>query len=148
MHQQHQQHQQQLELVQVKAGRAVRSVMILYHQTDENTATIILRTKQMKPGKGGLAGGGIYFATDPGLTGHKCHRRGIILECKVVVGKFKTLSRGGDPNMNLAKLRSEGYDSVRIDQSIERIGSGQEYVVYEPSRVTAIKRYHEQRQLV
>jgi hypothetical protein len=40
----------------------------LYHQTDAETAEVILRTQRMKPGSGGLAGGGIYFATTPELT--------------------------------------------------------------------------------
>ena len=55
----------------------------LYHQTDAETAEVILRTQRMKPGSGGLAGGGIYFATTPELTGHKAHKKGVILEATV-----------------------------------------------------------------
>eukprot|EP00900_Chrysochromulina_parva_P019039 jgi/Chrpa1/27136/Chrysochromulina_OHIO_Genome00023875-RA len=51
----------------------------LYHQTDDATAKIILK-EGMKPGNGGVAGGGIYFATTPELTGHKAHKKGVILE--------------------------------------------------------------------
>ena len=46
----------------------------LYHQTDHPTARIILETQEMKPGSRGRAGGGIYFATTPELTGHKAHK--------------------------------------------------------------------------
>ena len=56
-------------------GPAIRPAK-LYHQTDPASAKIILQTQQMKPGNGGLAGGGIYFATAPELTGHKAHKKG------------------------------------------------------------------------
>ena len=112
--------------------------MPLYHQTDEATAEVILRTQEMKPGSGGLAGAGIYFAADPGYTGHKAHRRGVILEARVDVGRYKAIV-GSDPNVTLSSLRQEGYDSIRVERNV---GSGQEYVVYEPWRVRHIKRYN------
>ena len=92
----------------------------------------------MKPGIRGIAGAGIYFATDPGLTGHKCHKSGVILEATVHVGNYKSV-QGGDPNITLEGLRREGFDSVRVERSI---GSGQEYIVYEPWRVRNIRRYN------
>ena len=67
----------------------------LYHQTDLPTAKIIL---EMKPGSRGLAGGGIYFATTPELTGHKAHKKGVILEVTVDLGRIHLpLSTGTQP---------------------------------------------------
>ena len=108
----------------------------LYHQTDDATANIILQTQQMKPGNGGVAGGGIYFATTPELTGHKAHRRGVILEATVALGKIHTLEAAGDPNMTLQKLKSLGFDSVCIARQVSR---GHEYVVYNPKQVLSIR---------
>ena len=107
----------------------------LYHQTDAATANIILRTQRMKPGSGGLAGGGIYFATTPELTGHKAHRTGVILEATVALGRIHTLDANGDPNMTLQKLKAKGFDSVCIARPVS---SGQEYVVYDPEQVLRI----------
>ena len=108
----------------------------LYHQTDVESAKIILQTQQMKPGNGGVAGGGIYFATTPQLTGHKAHRRGVILEATVALGKIHTLEAAGDPNMTLQKLKSLGFDSVCIARQVSR---GHEYVVYDPKQVLSIR---------
>ena len=107
----------------------------LYHQTDAATANIILRTQHMKPGSGGLAGGGIYFATTPELTGHKAHKKGVILEATVALGRIHTLDANGDPNMTLQKLKAMGFDSVCIARPVS---SGQEYVVYDPEQVLRI----------
>ena len=109
----------------------------LYHQTDAETAEVILRTQRMKPGSGGLAGGGIYFATTPELTGHKAHKKGVILEATVSLGKVLTLDATGDPDMTLRKLKSKGFDSVCIAR---KVSSGQEYVVYDPEQVLSIVR--------
>jgi len=89
----------------------------------------------MKPGNGGLAGGGIYFATAPELTGHKAHKKGVILEATVALGKILTLEAAGDPTMTLQKLKSKEYDSVCIARAVS---SGQEYVVYDPKQVLSI----------
>ena len=113
------------------------SMAKLYHQTDAETAEIILRTQRMKPGSGGLAGGGIYFATTPELTGHKAHKNGVILEATVSLGKVHTLDAPGDPDMTLQKLKSKGFDSVCIARAVS---SGQEYVVYDPEQVLSIVR--------
>ena len=89
----------------------------------------------MKPGNGGLAGGGIYFATAPELTGHKAHRHGVILEATVALGNILTLKADGDNTMTLQKLKSMGFDSVCIARPVS---SGQEYVVYDPRQVLYI----------
>ena len=108
----------------------------LYHQTDDATANIILQTQQMKPGNGGVAGGGIYFATTPQLTGHKAHRHGVILQATVALGNIQTLEAAGDPNMTLQKLKSLGFDSVCIARQVSR---GHEYVEYDPKQVLSIR---------
>ena len=107
----------------------------LYHQTDKKTADIIMKTQQMKPGSGGPAGAGIYFATTPELTGHKAHRHGVILEATVALGSIHTLEAAGDPSMTLQKLQSLGFDSVCIAR---QVSSGHEYVVYDPKQVLSI----------
>jgi uncharacterized membrane protein YgcG len=108
----------------------------LYHQTDFATANIIIQTQRMKPGSGGLAGGGIYFATTPELTAHKAHKKGVILEATVALGRIHTLEAAGDPTMTLQKLNSLGYNSVCIARAVS---SGHEYVVYDPKQVSAIQ---------
>jgi hypothetical protein len=110
----------------------------LYHQTDVASAYNILQTQKMKPGNGGVAGGGIYFATTPELTGHKAHKHGVILEATVALGRIHTLEAAGDPKMTLQKLKAMGFDSVCIARPVSR---GQEYVVYDPKQVRNIRQH-------
>jgi xanthosine utilization system XapX-like protein len=135
MQQMQQQQQQQMQQMQQQQQLALSGTK-LYHQTDFATANIIIQTQKMKPGSGGLAGGGIYFATTPELTGHKAHKKGVILEATVALGRIHTLEAAGDPTMTLQKLNSLGYNSVCIARAVS---SGQEYVVYDPKQVSAIK---------
>ena len=112
---------------------------ILYHQTSEEVAQIILSKQEMKPGSQGLAGAGIYFATTEQLTGHKARRHGVILEAEVDLGKVHTLPAEGDRGMTLQKLRrlpGGPFNSVCIARPVT---SGQEYVVYDPSQVIRIR---------
>jgi len=108
----------------------------LYHQTDDATAKIILKTQQMRPGNGGVAGGGIYFATTPELTGHKAHKKGVILEATVDLGRIHTLEAAGDPSMTPERLKAKGFESVCIARPVS---SGHEYVVYDPKQVLSIR---------
>ena len=116
---------------------ATDAAAVLYHQTSKRIADIILNTQVMKPGTAGVAGGGIYFATTPELTEHKAHRKGVILEARVSLGRVHELDRDGDHQMSLSKLQQMGYDSVCINRGHS---SGLEYVVYEPERVLEISR--------
>ena len=109
----------------------------LYHQTDQETADIIMATQHMKPGSSGLAGGGIYFAPTPELTHHKAHRHGVILEATVALGGIHILDAAGDSSMTLQRLKSLGCNSVCISRPVS---SGLEYVVYDPKQVLSIKR--------
>ena len=138
--QQQQQMQQQMAMQQQMLMQQQQQLALsgtkLYHQTDSFTANIIIQTQQMKPGSGGLAGGGIYFATTPELTAHKAHKKGVILEATVALGRIHTLEAAGDPAMTLQKLNSLGYNSVCIARAVS---SGHEYVVYDPKQVSAIQ---------
>ena len=138
--QQQQQMQQQMAMQQQMLMQQQQQLALsgtkLYHQTDFATANIIIQTQKMKPGSGGLAGGGIYFATTPELTGHKAHKKGVILEATVALGRIHTLEAAGDSTMTLQKLNSLGYNSVCIARAVS---SGHEYVVYDPKQVSAIQ---------
>jgi hypothetical protein len=138
--QQQQQLQQQMAMQQQMLMQQQQQLALsgtkLYHQTDFATANIIIQTQRMKPGSGGLAGGGIYFATTPELTAHKAHKKGVILEATVALGRIHTLEAAGDPTMTLQKLNSLGYNSVCIARAVS---SGHEYVVYDPKQVSAIQ---------
>ena len=138
--QQQQQMQQQMAMQQQMLMQQQQQIALsgtkLYHQTDFATANIIIQTQKMKPGSGGLAGGGIYFATTPELTAHKAHKKGVILEATVALGRIYTLEAAGDPSMTLQKLKSLGYNSVCIARAVS---SGHEYVVYDPKQVSAIQ---------
>eukprot|EP00051_Salpingoeca_urceolata_P021619 m.341277 g.341277 ORF g.341277 m.341277 type:complete len:258 (+) comp19832_c0_seq3:248-1021(+) len=91
----------------------------LYHQTTEEVAKAIVETQEMKPGRLGLAGGGIYFAASPEDTHGKAQHTGRILRCKVQLGNIKHLGSGGDPSMNIEKLLNDPkgpFDSVLVDR--------------------------------
>lgn len=118
--------------------QALDHAATLYHQTDRNAADIILQSQTMRPGNRGVAGPGIYFATNPQLTMHKALSRGVILQAKVSLGQILELERDGDPSMTHAKLRALGKDSVCINRGSR---SGLEYVVYEADRVLEIREH-------
>ena len=88
----------------------------------------------MNRGSTGLAGGGIYFATSAAATGHKAHKSGVILCCKVLLGRVKTIAPGGDGSITFRQLQQEGYDSVKIPRA-----NGTEFVVYNSDQVVNIR---------
>ena len=55
-----------------------------------------------------------------------------MLKCKLTLGRTLTLPYAGDPSMTLQTLNGMGFDSVKI------LRSGDEYVVYEPWRVSVV----------
>jgi len=107
--------------------------MTLYHQTSPDVARKILTSQKMRRGKGGLAGGGIYFATSPSDTENKAHRHGTILAAEVHLGKVMRVDPNGESGITFTKLSKKGYDSVLIPRS-----GGAEYVVYNYDQVTSI----------
>ena len=71
-------------------------------------------------------------------TNQKAHKHGAILQANVDVGRAKIMTHV-DHGMTLAKLNAEGFDSVFLPAG-DGVVSKNEYVVYEPYRVTNIRR--------
>lgn len=105
----------------------------LFHQTDEKSAKAIEEEGFMLRGSTGLAGGAIYFATKSYLTGHKAHKHGALLVCRVDLGRVKKVGVNGDRSITFQSLQAEGYDSVRIDRP-----GGIEYIVYSHDQVSQV----------
>jgi hypothetical protein len=81
-------------------------------------------------GTNGLAGGAIYFATSEADARRKSNNgHDVVLRCELTMGRVCELDHNGCPSMTLQRLKQMGYDSVKIRRN------GDEYVVYEPSRV-------------
>jgi hypothetical protein len=107
--------------------------VIGYHATNAEAAASIILTDRFKCGCKGLAGGGIYFATSAEHAARKSgHGDAVVLECELRLGRTLTLEREGDRSMTLHELNTMGFDSVKI------LRSGDEYVVYEPWRVSVV----------
>ena len=106
--------------------------IVAYHATDA-AAAVSIRANGFRCGSSGLAGGGIYFATSEQDASRKSnHGNDVVLTCQLTLGRTLTLDQHGDPTMTLHKLNGMGYDSVKI------LRNGDEYVVYEPSRVRVL----------
>lgn len=91
----------------------------------------------MLRGQGGLASGGIYFATCQADTDRKAHQRGVVLVCRVHLGRVKTISASGDQSITCTSLEREGYNSVLIPRQ-----NGIEYVVYNWDQVLDIEQHY------
>ena len=111
---------------------------VLYHQTDAAAADAIVRSGKMKRGTGGMAGGGIYFATCLQDTDRKAQRKGAYLECRVELGRVKHITANGDSSITYRSLKSEGFDSVLIPRQ-----NGHEYVVYSWGQVKDVRRLYQ-----
>jgi hypothetical protein len=107
---------------------------LLYHCTSECSAAAIKRNG-FRCGARGIVGGGIYFAVSIKDAVRKAHHKGVVLECKVDLGKVHDVSFQGDTTLNLARIKQLGCNSVRVHRNGE---PGTEYCVYEPSRVRVI----------
>jgi hypothetical protein len=79
------------------------------------------------------AGSGIYFATTPGATDWKASKKGVILSCKVELGRVRVIDAPGNWSPGLWRLLY-GYDSIKIASLY-----GIEYVVFDPNRVKNIR---------
>mmetsp|Transcript_2578 Transcript_2578/g.6530 ORF Transcript_2578/g.6530 Transcript_2578/m.6530 type:complete len:303 (+) Transcript_2578:94-1002(+) len=115
-----------------------RRVMTLYHQTNQHAATLI-KQHGFRPGSSGWCGGAIYFATSTQATYTKAigpdSHKGAMLECQVDVGRVLHQDRrcGGHAH-NQAELDGLGYDSIQFNP-----GDGDEYVIWDKSKVLSIK---------
>ena len=53
---------------------------------------LIISSKKLKPGSGGIAGGGIYLPTNPNDTMHKAHNFGFLFKVKAKLGNVQKWS--------------------------------------------------------
>ena len=107
-------------------------IVVGYHATSASAARSI-RANGFRCGRKGLAGGAIYFATSEQHASRKSNNgHEVVLKCQVTLGRTLTLDKDGDPTMTLDELNGMGYDSVKI------LRNGDEYAVYEPSRVRVL----------
>jgi hypothetical protein len=88
----------------------------------------------MKPGSKGYGGAGIYFAAAPEITTAKATKKGVILECEVDLGKVKDINCSGDWSSRIWHWLYD-YDSIKITS----ISDGTEWVVFDSSRVKAVR---------
>jgi len=109
------------------------NIKYAYHQTSPSIAKIIMKDKQMLRGSRGLAGGGIYFATNKRDTLRKAHEFGAVITARVKLGRIKKISYRGDYNICFSSLCREGYDSVEIPRP-----GGTEWVVYNFDQVEVV----------
>mmetsp|Transcript_93856 Transcript_93856/g.236480 ORF Transcript_93856/g.236480 Transcript_93856/m.236480 type:complete len:367 (+) Transcript_93856:65-1165(+) len=113
-------------------------VMTLYHQTSQHAANLI-KANGFKAGKSGWCGGAIYFATSKSATETKAigpdSHKGAMLQCQVNVGRVMYLDkRCGGHAHNQAELDRKGYDSISFNP-----GDGDEYIIFDKSKVLSIK---------
>jgi hypothetical protein len=81
-----------------QASIAGGGVTIAYHQTDSETAKLIMASQIFKPGKEGCVGAGMYFARNAAETHPKCTKRGVILEVEVRLGRRFQVSLADSQN--------------------------------------------------
>ena len=112
-----------------------RRLATLYHQTSPEAAWQIITTQEMKPGTGGFAGPGIYFAGYPTATGWKARQIGTILKCKVDLGRVQETRFSWDwsDRTRWFAWLWPNYDTIKVTCL-----NGNEFVVYEPRRVKKI----------
>ena len=87
---------------------------VLYHQTGKEAADAICESNSMKCGTRGIAGGGIYFATNQHETKAKSRAKGYMVVAKVRLGKVQTISANGNRDVTFQSLMLDGFDSVFI----------------------------------
>ncbi|KAI9362573.1 hypothetical protein DFJ73DRAFT_812909 [Zopfochytrium polystomum] len=122
--------------MRLEVSRCSWRVLTLYHQTDKRAARLILASRKFKPGRDGIAGGGIYFADSPQATYRKAHSRGVILRARVNLGNVGVLHK----DLNLYKTNyndviAQGFDAVVL----EGLPSGTEYIVFDPDQIEHVE---------
>jgi len=105
----------------------------VYHQTDDESAQAILRSKRFNRGSSGIAGPGIYFAETPEATQNKARKRGHILRCTILLGNMLELGAQGDSTLSIEKMRARGYDSASVARELK------EYVVYGSDQIIDVR---------
>ena len=117
-----------------KAGE--ENVRIGFHQTSHDAATSIATGYEgFRCGPEGMFGAGIYFATSIDETQRKAHQNGVILACKVDVGRVYRVHAAA-PHITLPQLNSMGFDSLEaVPNPPSFLKTGTEFVVFEEWRV-------------
>ena len=108
------------------------NIVTAYHQTDEAGFQGISANGWRLGKPSSIAGAGIYFAIYGDATDFKAHNKGVLLECQVVLGNMKNVTRtpsGGDSCMTFEMLQNQGYDSMRVKRDPDD-DLKDEYVVY------------------
>eukprot|EP01084_Bolivina_argentea_P140241 246609_1 len=110
-------------------------IKTMYHITDEQGAKAIATESdhQMRRGKVGMFGGGIYFAESIKAAMHKTEHPGVLITARVFVGKEYHCKDARGGQFTFTKLQKMGYDSVYAPY-----GSGHglsEQVVYNRDQV-------------
>ncbi|XP_048576294.1 uncharacterized protein LOC5506123 [Nematostella vectensis] len=110
-----------------------------FHGTsDEGVAGITrdgfkLPDQNLPPGKRGMYGQGIYFATDSSKSAQGIYTKGSnkLLVCQVLLGR-SMIVRKADRNMDKAKLRKGRYDSVYAPRGSDVMND--EFVIFDPAQ--------------
>uniref|UniRef100_A0A7S3S1U7 Uncharacterized protein n=1 Tax=Strombidinopsis acuminata TaxID=141414 RepID=A0A7S3S1U7_9SPIT len=114
------------------------NIMTLYHTTSSRVADIIVNTQHFKPGSSGFCGGAIYFMNTPNIPATKVpnpdgtHRQAV-LEARVDMGNMAVIN---GLCLGWQWARMFGYDTITFNP-----WDGQEFVVFDPSRVLSVRRY-------
>jgi hypothetical protein len=113
--------------------------LTVYHATNRVAGLAIQVEKRMKPGKGGMFGGAIYFGRSREIAIHKAAFDGgpyaMIITAEVDFGYALVLD-SPQKDLTSSGIKARGADSVK-----GRSSNGQEweYVVFDPDKVKVIQ---------
>jgi len=116
---------------------------VLKHRTSQRVGKIVQRTKEMKPGREGMLGAGIYFAESEESIHRKTRSARAqdddyaMITADVDLGRCRIVSTGErewrmlcDGGYKVDQLKEQGFDSVGSN-----FNGGWEYVVFDPKLV-------------
>merc|ERR1712176_1450337 len=87
-------------------------IMTLYHVTSRESGRKIRESNKMIRGSQGMFGGGIYFAETPKDANYKAEHKGMLVTCKVYIGKCYRVEDSNGGKFTFTSLHKLGYDSV------------------------------------
>ena len=112
-----------------------------FHDTSEAEVNGIIRNGFVLPESNGMNmyGDGVYLAGDFSKSARDKYTKqsNMLLLCRVALGKCKTITKACN-NMNGAKLRKEGYDSLYAKRDSTGGVLFDEFVVFDPFRVLPV----------
>lgn len=116
---------------------------LLKHRTSLRVGEIVRETREMKPGREGVLGAGVYFAENEAATEKKTRVAAgadgdyAMITATVDLGRCRIVDLGErewrmicDGGFKPDTLRRQGFDSVGSN-----FNSGWEYVVFDPKRI-------------